>query len=296
MSAFRRHLPHRLHWLSILALLAFLISQTLGAVFWPAELFSHFLPHYAALFAAAALFTSGKRRRVWLGSALAAAVLMELPFSAHAPPPAPAKPAWRMVWYNVHLDNPDPAAETAALLAQQPDVLALAEIQAGDPRWALLRRHHPHGCTHQEYSPFALAVWSRQPLTACHIRQHQDFAYIRAELPDGTAVYALHPPPPINRQLAAARSAYLAHTAAEIGREPGKVVVAGDFNSSSFSPLFRRFARHSATRSYTPTTQPTWRPLLINIDHTLANFPLRTAALPWQHSDHRPLLLAWPRS
>ncbi|QMT41048.1 endonuclease/exonuclease/phosphatase family protein [Neisseria shayeganii] len=295
MSTLRRYLSHRLHWLSVMALAAFLLSQTLGAVFWPAELFSHFLPHYTALFAAAAAFTQGRRRRIWLGTTLTAAVLMWQPFSSDAPLPAPAAPAWRMVWYNVRLDNPDPATETAALLAQSPDVLALAEIQADDPRWAELRRHHPHGCTHQEHSPFALAVWSRHPLAACDIRQHQEFAYIRAELPDGTAVYALHPPPPINSLLAAARSAYLAHTAAEISREPGKVVVVGDFNSSPFSPLFRRFTRHTGTPPYTPMMQPTWRPLFINIDHALANFPLHTAALPWQHSDHRALLLSWPR-
>ncbi|WP_315538569.1 hypothetical protein [Eikenella corrodens] len=41
------------------------------------------------------------------------------------------------------------------------------------------------------------------------------------------------------------------------------------------------------TRYFTPT----WKPFFLNIDHALAkglNVSART--LPWQHSDHRPIL------
>ncbi|MFA9950125.1 hypothetical protein ABCS64_07310 [Rhodocyclaceae bacterium Wk13] len=75
----------------------------------------------------------------------------------------------RLIWYNVHLNNPDAAGESAVLLAEKTDVLALAEINLNDPGWQVLRTHYPHGCQHQEASPFALALWSAAPLASCDI-------------------------------------------------------------------------------------------------------------------------------
>lgn len=288
----RRFAAKRLHLLAVLSLTAFAFSQILGGRFFPAELFSHFLPHYAAVFALAALLCSGRARLIWLAAALAAALWLSLPWERS---PRPAAPAWRLLAYNVHLDNPDPAAETAALSAERPDVLALSEIDLDDARWHTLLQRYPHGCAHRENSPFALAVQAARPLSACEIRFSGDFAYIRALLPDGTALYALHPPPPVSAGLAEARSRYLEQTAADMAAESGAVVAAGDFNTSPFSPLMRGFMHRSGLKLYTPHWLPTWRPFGISIDHALANRPLHIRALPWQHSDHRPLLVQWQR-
>ena len=272
--------------------MACLGGQLLGAHFWPAELFSHFLPYYAFLWAAAALLSTGRSRYLWGGMTLLATAWLLQPW-----PQAPAAQTSgvRLLWYNVHLDNPDPAAETAALLPQQADVLALAEINLDDARWQNLRRHYPHGCQHQENSPFALALWAQQPLTACNIRFSGDFAYLRAQLPDGRVVYALHPPPPVNGRLAEARRRYLQQTAAEIAAETAPVMALGDFNTSPFSPLLRRFTAQTGLQPQTPYWQPTWRPFFINIDHVLSRTPAHSQALPWQYSDHRPLLVVWPK-
>ena len=258
MSAFIRL---RLHILALLALAAVIAGQ-FGSFFWPAELFSHFLPYYAAIFILAAFWPRPKWRALWLVCATVSLLWLAQPFAL---PDAPSG-GTRLVWYNVHLDNPG---------------------------WQSLRQAYPHGCQHREHSPFALALWSKQPLAACEVRMIGDYPYIRAQTADGTALYALHPPPPISSELAGARQRYLAETARALAAEP-RVLAVGDFNSSPFSPLFARFLQESGSRPATRYFTPTWKPFFLNIDHALAkglNVSART--LPWQHSDHRPLLVEY---
>ena len=125
MSAFLRP---RLHILALLALAAMLIGQ-LGSLFWPAELFSHFLPHYAAIFILAAFWPCPKWRVLWLVCTAASLLWLAQPFTL---PDAPAG-GTRLVWYNVHLDNPAAKAESTALLAEQADFIALGEINLDNP-------------------------------------------------------------------------------------------------------------------------------------------------------------------
>ena len=106
MSAFIRL---RLHILALLALAAVIAGQ-FGSFFWPAELFSHFLPHYAAVFILAAIWPRPKWRALWLVCAAASLLWLAQPFAL---PDAPAD-GTRLVWYNVHLDNP--AAETGGVI------------------------------------------------------------------------------------------------------------------------------------------------------------------------------------
>ena len=194
MSAFIRL---RLHILALLALAAVIAGQ-FGSLFWPAELFSHFLPYYAAIFILAAFWPRPKWRALWLVCAAASLLWLAQPFAL---PDTPAG-GTRLVWYNVHLDNPAAEAESAALLAERADLLALGEINLDNPGWQSLHQAYPHGCQHREHSPFALALWCKQPLAACEVRMIGDYPYIRAQTADGTALYALHPPPPISSELA----------------------------------------------------------------------------------------------
>ena len=205
-----------LHIFALLSLAALICGQ-LGRLCWFAELFSHFLPYYAAVFLLAACLPRGKYWcGFWTVATLASILWLLHPLSlANAPPTGE-----RLIWYNVHLNNPDAAGESAALLAEKADILALAEIDLDNPGWQRLRAHYPHGCQHQEASPFALALWSAEPLASCDIAYSSNFPYIRATTTDGTVLYALHPPPPISSALAAARIAYLHDTAARIAAEP----------------------------------------------------------------------------
>ena len=263
----KNYLTRRLSALAWLVLAA-LITGQLGALHWLAELFSHFVPYYAAVFILAALCLRHRWRYLWAALALVLTGWMLWPFRLD---PADAA-ATRVIWYNVHLDNADAAGESARLIAQNADIVALAEIQLRDPGWQALRQHYPHGCAHEDDSPFALAVFARAPLAACEILFIADYPAIRAALPDGRVLYAAHPPPPINADLARARIDYLHELAARLATED-RVLLVGDLNSSPYSPHYRAFLRDADLRATTRNGLPT--------------------ALPWHTSDHRPLQTDW---
>ena len=286
----KTYLARRLQTLAWLTLAALLIGQ-LGALHWTAELFSHFVPHYAAVFALAALCLHNRWRYLWAAWALALTAWTLWPPVLE--PPDSAAP--RLIWYNVNLDNRDARGESARLLAADADILALAEIQLHDPGWQPLRQHYPHGCVHEENSPFALAVFARAPLAACEVRFIEDYPYIRATLADGRTLYAAHPPPPINADLARARIAYLRHLADRLATEKSALLL-GDLNSSPYSQHYRELLRRAGLHTTTRNGLPTWLPLGLNLDHALVRHgQAHSSALPWHTSDHRPLQTDWGR-
>ena len=284
----KTYLARRLQPLAWLTLAVLLIGQ-LGALHWTAELFSHFVPHYAAVFALAALCLHNRWRYLWAAWVLALTAWTLWPPVLEPPDSA----ATRLIWYNVNLDNRDARGESARLLAADADILALAEIQLHAPGWQPLRQHYPHGCVHEENSPFALAVFARAPLAACEVRFIEDYPYIRATLADGRTLYAAHPPPPINADLARARIAYLRHLADRLATENSALLV-GDLNSSPYSPHYRALLRDADLRATTRNILPTWLPLGLNLDHALVRHgQAHSKALPWHTSDHRPLHIQW---
>lgn len=284
----KTYLTRRLHNLAWLALAAFGIGQ-LGTLHWLAELFSHFVPYYAAVFALTALLLPGRWRYLWAALTLALGLWLFAPYRLDAP----SDNATRLIWYNVHLDNPDAAAESARLIASNADIVALAEINLRDPGWQALREHYPHGCAHKDDSPFALAVFAREPLASCEIAFLANYPVIRATLIDGRVLYASHPPPPINGELARARIQYLQDLAALLAAEEQALLV-GDLNSSPYSPYYRALLRDGDLRATTRHALPTWLPLGLNLDHALIrNGHAHTTALPWHTSDHRPLQADW---
>lgn len=286
----KTYLARRLQTLAWLTLAVLLIGQ-LGALHWTAELFSHFVPHYAAVFALAALCLHNRWRYLWAAWALALTAWTLWPPVLEPPDSA----ATRLIWYNVNLDNRDARGESARLLAADADILALAEIQLHDPGWQPLRQHYPHGCVHEENSPFALAVFARAPLAACEVRFIEDYPYIRATLADGRTLYAAHPPPPINADLARARIAYLRYLADRLATEKSALLL-GDLNSSPYSQHYRELLRRAGLHTTTRNGLPTWLPLGLNLDHALVRHgQAHSSALPWHTSDHRPLQTDWGR-
>ncbi|XXQ68787.1 endonuclease/exonuclease/phosphatase family protein [Neisseriaceae bacterium B1] len=281
-------LVKRLNIVAWLALIALIIGQTVGYFHWFAELFSHFVPHYAAVFLLAAVFTCNKKRWFWLVCAvLTLAWIIRLPENSNQKTNNKTE-TWQLIWYNVNLHNAQPEQETAKILAKQPNIAALAEIDL-NPRWQPLKHALPHGCEYRSSSPFALVMWSKTPFQACEVKMIDDYPYIRAEQA-GRVVYALHPPPPITAQLAQSRTRYLTQVAEKISLE-NKVLVVGDLNSSPFSPLFRQFVQRANLSPQTPAWLPTWKLLGLNIDHVLAREKVKVQTLEWGESDHRGLFI-----
>ncbi|MDO5356403.1 MAG: endonuclease/exonuclease/phosphatase family protein [Conchiformibius sp.] len=290
------YLSTRFRLLACLSLAALLIGQ-LGNLFWFAELFSHFLPYYAVCFLLAACTARGIFRYLWPVCFLLSLIWLAYPYQLSHTTNSKQKPSWTLLWYNVHLDNPNPLAEIGLIHTQQPDIIALAELNRSTTGWQKLLSAYPYGCEHAEdHSPFSLFVRARSPFKNCEVQTIDDIPYIRAVLNDQTVIYALHPPPPINDELARTRRLYLEQTATRIAAE-SNVLVVGDLNSSQFSPLFRQFTDAAALQSALSGYTPTWKPFGLNIDHVLyrsryGHTP-RVLPQPWQHSDHRALLAEW---
>lgn len=283
----RHFISRRLQGLAILSLSVLILSQIVPH--WFAELFSHFLPHYTLIWLLAAMCIVHASRWIWLGLSFVSFV-----FLIWQPTHTQPENARMLLWYNVNLNNPAAADESTFILAQQADIIALAEIDLHDKGWQTLRTTYPYGCQHQEDSPFALVLWSKTPLQHCTVafagQPEMNFAYIQAQWHD-TSLFALHPPPPINAEMAAARQAYLQQTAEKMAQQQ-RVVAIGDLNSSPFSPIFRAFTQQADLHSHLPFYTPTWRPFALNIDHVLSrNTPLRAQVLPFQHSDHRAITI-----
>lgn len=293
MKTIQKFVQSRLIYLAILAWILVMVSQLLGRWWWFAELFSHFLPYAVLSWALAMLVARGKWRIWWALWAVLGGLWVWYPFY---PQDALQHQTGQLIWYNVHLNNPQPEAETQRLLASQPDVLALAEMDVRHPHWQTLRQAMPFGCEHESDSPFALALWSRQPLASCEVKFVADlpegYPYIRATWSQAnTVVYALHPPPPIGGTLAHHRQRYLAAVAQDIQQEKA-VLVVGDLNSTPYSPIFRDFVAQAQLHPHTHRHLSTWH-LGLNIDHVLSRFaPKRHVLiqpLDWGTSDHRAL-------
>lgn len=286
----RRFFQRRFNNLAALVVLALLLGQ-LGRLHWFAELFSHYTHAYAGMLLLAALFGHGRQRLLWLSGALLLGLWLLQPRHTG---PQPGDPDWSLLFYNVHIHNRAAAIDARVVLEQQADLLALAEIDLDNPGWSALRQAYPHGCEHHEASPFAMALWSKQPLRDCQLHFSAGFVWIRALHADGTAIYALHPPPPVNAALAQARQHYMDEVSRHMAQDR-HYLAAGDLNASPFSPLFRDWLHQAGARSNTPNWTPTWRPLWLNIDHVLSrsDHPVHTRSLPWLHSDHRPPLVQW---
>lgn len=292
IHTFFEFVGRRLNTLAIISLCGVVVGA-FGQLFWFAELFSHFLPYYTLIFILATLFVSGAMRSLWATCAFVCCLWLVNP-EWEEEPTLPAK--WSLMWYNVHLNNQQPEKEIELINKHQPDIIALAEINFNDNRWSPLRKTYPYGCEHREHSPFALAVLSKKPLHNCGVYYVDNIPYIRAVTKDLTAIYALHPPPPLNGYLAQIRQNYLYTVGHHISADPN-VLVVGDLNSSPFSPVFREFVQTTGAEMHTSNYLPTWQPFGLNIDHVLSHSStlneVKVKALPWQHSDHRALLVSW---
>ena len=278
------------------ASLAALVLGELGRFYWLLELFSHFVPYYAATLLFATLFSPQTWQKCLFG--LSAVLLAVWMFAPQTNQPTPAPTQQRFISYNLYIHNPQIETDLNWIEKQSADVVFLTEAAPSMQIVQHLQAVYPHGCERLEDTPFGLILLSKQALKSCTILQHgslQNFPAIRAELGNGRIVYAIHPPPPISAYMATERDRVLQTIAEQVGHEQGEVLVMGDMNNTAFASSFRRFLHTSGLKLQAPRAMPTWRPGLISIDHILLRSPHGATVShgPWLGSDHRPVQAAW---
>ncbi len=301
---------------------------------------SPFRPQYLVLLAAHALFCLALRRRRWaaLFAGLAAfnlwAVLhtgsTDAPTPALAayaapahgddrpsPAPEPAPAPLKVLFANVLTSNEDQAPLLALIEAEQPDLVALLEINA---RWqarlsAALLESYPHAFFRSREDNFGLAVFSRRPPLSGRVEFFADVETPSFDfnLEHGAAhlrVLVTHPLPPGDADNTRLRDQHLGDlikwsrfvAALTPADAPTPVLILGDFNATPWCPPLRRLlaaaALRPAARDHTSLPRTTWPvpiPFLrIPLDHALLNPALICTAYrigPDIGSDHYPLIL-----
>lgn len=309
--------PARLGWggLGFVALaLAALVLPALGRWFWWADLFSHFVPHYAVLALGLTIALAVCRRRVLAACALAIFIVeiaRLVPLWAPLTAEARATDAARLtiVQFNVRIKHRDPQRVIEWITSQDPDVAVLLEVTRGwvAPLKALNERFpvrmlklHPNGS--------GIVVLSRVPSSSLHLeyvgdRWRPTVVLTASPLPGRPPIvfYATHLTSPTTRLDAAARNRQALALARRLRADPlHEKIVVGDLNMTRWSPWFPvlteaglRDADEGFGLQATWPRLPFGRWLGVAIDHVLVSPTIHVIERrvgPDLGSDHRPVV------
>lgn len=288
-SKLKNIVAHRLRWYALLIIGLLLLSQLLALWFFPLELITHFTLHgIIFILLCSFAFVPKWRYLLWI---LAIGVISVSLFS---PQKSLEKSHTQSILsYNINFENQHKDYEIDFLLQNNADILALSEIGGSEWKSQLhtLKQHYPHNCGHDIDSPFAMQILSQLPLIACEVHFVDIYPFIRAVLPQNRSIFLIHPPPPINKELAHDRQEYFHQTATFIANEANPVIVVGDLNNTAYSPIYRKFIQTAQIKDALAIATASWKPLLLPIDRVLyRNIEVVAKPLSWQYSDHRPIL------
>jgi endonuclease/exonuclease/phosphatase (EEP) superfamily protein YafD len=281
-------------------------------LWWAFDLFSHFRLQYvlaalvlgivalsvraygsAAVLAAVALVHGAVLKDLWLGGTASA---------------APGGVPLRLVSANVLAHNRTPEKVLEFVRAADPDLVLLVDIRGRDWREVLgqLRELYPHHAQQAWRARARVVLLSRWPIVFEQVREapRSSRPYLVAKLAvEGRTldVVGVHPssPSPSQPGNTRRRNHELDHIAEVVKDTDAAVIVAGDFNTTPWSPQFgdllaaAGLRNAAAGKGYVPTW-PTWFwPARIPIDHVLLKGPLAATAVrrgPAVGSDHYPII------
>ncbi|MGH6913903.1 MAG: endonuclease/exonuclease/phosphatase family protein [Geminicoccales bacterium] len=281
-------------------------------LWWVFDLFSHFRLQYAV--AAMILLAAALALRDYRNAAVLAVVALvhgwaikDLWLGGTASAAQGGAPL-RVVSANVWSANPTPGEVLAFVRASDADLVLL--VDAKRRRWrqvlselgALYAYRAPQSW--REGAPVILL--SRHPVLVEEVVHPPGGRrpYLLAELAVGgqkLVVVGVHPssPSPTDPGDSRQRNRDLDHFAEVVGGADRPVIVAGDFNTTPWSPHFQDLVaagglRNAASGHGYVATWPTWFwPALIPIDHVLLKGPLAVTTVrrgPAVGSDHYPLI------
>jgi endonuclease/exonuclease/phosphatase (EEP) superfamily protein YafD len=292
--------------------LAMLLGQA-GRWHWFPDLFSHFFIQYGLLLLALTviLFLGRAGRWRWAAlilTALAGIALVPfwLPVEQATKPDAQAT-RLNLLQFNAQR-NTEPLVYWLIRHRREVDVVLVLEADPGfEAGINALSEEFPHHLARLDDSPFGIALLSRYPLYEAQILEPigPDFPALEAHIiaPGGPLrLIGIHPPPPLNRELAGLRDRFMAELASRIESEEA-TLVSGDFNATVWSSGLRAFMAQTrlsdAQRGFGlsgswPSAPACYSGLLcIPIDLTLVSENITVEARqpgPPLGSDHLPVL------
>ncbi|MBR6027145.1 MAG: endonuclease/exonuclease/phosphatase family protein [Neisseriaceae bacterium] len=288
----KKIIANRLRLYSILIVSLLLISQLLGLYFFPLELITHFTLHGTLLVLLGGFtFKSKFRYLLWI-LCLTIIGLSFYPYFQSTN----TEYIQSVLSYNIKFENNHKTHELDFILQTNADVLALVEIGGSEWKTQLneLQQKYPYNCSHNIDSPFAMIVLSKNKMISCEVNFVDIYPFIRAVFPKRT-IFLLHPPPPVNKELANDRLQYFKTVATIIANENNDLLVVGDLNNTPYSPIYRKFIQQARIKDSLKYQTTTWKPAILPIDRVLyrCEHQVLSKPLSWQYSDHKPILTYW---
>lgn len=280
-------------------------------LWWAFDLFSHFRVQYVVLALALAIAALAVRayrcaavltivalvhglaiKDLWLGGTASA---------------APGGTALRVVSVNVLAFNRTPGKVLEFVRAADADLVVLVDARRSpwQPMLSALRTLYPYQAP-QDAGPRRVILFSRHPIVKEQVVRPPDGVrpYLVAEVAvgDETVVVAgVHAfsPSPTGPGGTHRRNRQLEHVAEIVAQAHQPVIVAGDFNTTPWSPYFQDLLaaaglrNAAAGRGHIATWPTFFWPVQIPIDHVLIKGPVAVTSVrrgPDVGSDHYPII------
>ncbi len=291
--------------LGIVGLVAAVLSALafLGGSSWQLDLLAQF--RFQAALGAVALFVVAAAARAKWGALLAALcvglnlyALLAVPVAAK---PQADAPSLHVAAFNLLGDNRRIDDVVGWLREQQFDVVSLEELTpAFAAQLDALADVYPYRLMLPRKGGFGIGIISRHKLLEQETLFPASATFpvlrVRIELGHETVeVFAVHPPPPLTKELAVAHDATLSMLAVRLKPEPHRIVM-GDFNSAPTGFALRLFCADLALAGPGVLPRLSWPsdlpwPLRIPIDHILVGNGMALDSVqngPSLGSDHFP--------
>jgi endonuclease/exonuclease/phosphatase (EEP) superfamily protein YafD len=237
---------------------AFSAAGFLGSFHWALDMFNAFHVQYGALLIVSCAVMCLMRRYVRgaiFGAFGALNLILVLPVYFAGIPDVPEGAACaRLLSFNVRTANDNYEGVSRYILSRDPDVILLLEI---DHKWwtnlEAIRKAYPHSERRERSDNFGIALLSRIPFSRV-----ETVALSKAGVPtiiaalDAPAgqfrLLAAHPIAPMDTRRFELRNTELQRLAELAAQTEGPVIIAGDLNTSAWSPHFRTLLDRSGLR------------------------------------------------
>jgi endonuclease/exonuclease/phosphatase (EEP) superfamily protein YafD len=301
-----------MRWLDRLFVLCVTLAVVMNLVplgarlYWRLELTTHFRVQYVVLTALVLVVAAFRRR--WgavavLAAAGAVSALPVVPYLPRAPGPEAASVSGagslKVLTVNVSYSQFLVRRLLELVREADPDVVVVQELTPHAERvLAEFDTTFPYNRKFPADGAYGIGLWSKHEIESGETIALGRLPAIQARVrgPSGSfTVIGVHLSAPVTRRRAAARNQQLDELAARSTAVDGPLIVAGDFNSTPYSPYFAEWleaARLTDSRRGR-TLSPSWPTMLrwlgIPIDHVAVNDGftiLSHRQLPNFESDH----------
>lgn len=306
--------PIQFYGIAILMVSLFPLFSEFSSVF---ELFSHF--RLQMLIVSVIISALLLIYRSWLylipavvALCLNAAAIYPLYFGTQ---PRASSDNFRLLTMNVSVTNRDFERISDCIKAAAPDVICVQELSPEMNEYlAKSLTKYPYRLVDPRKDPFGIGIYSRfyinsqvlipsDNIVGAGGKQTINAVKIGITFGDQTVdVISAHPPPPLTQEVSNWRNRLLEFIADVAVKSENPLIIAGDFNCTSYSPVFSKILKRGKLQDSEIGfgIQPTWPnnmlPLTIPIDHVLYKGPIRIVDRrlgPSINSDHTPVVVSF---